>query len=1068
MVIKYPEDNKYKVTSMPPTTTTAAPVEAPSAAPKGSIFTDNSSAASSSHETSSGVDVPQSTSPDHAQGPDAAKAEPKNPPKIAKNMTLADRYLAKYPNNSKDEVIEVLQRKLDINNITDEEKIVLDELLHTNSEDASGASPQPTLYDSKKAEYEEIYSKTGTEYEKTSRVIDKYLFENNSEYANITNERQKRAYRDSMIASMREKLGYSSNITQAQRNIMQKEIAKLFIDAASSGVPLTKDTPSSEVKIRLSAIDNNSASSSSTSSIKDFKIDETKSTHEQLHDIVDYVLTQTDPNYRKLTDSKQKLAYIDAAKGKLSEQLFKIDINSKNLKPEEKDAIEKLAIAAFKTLQQSNGDESFDQAIKKLISDTTMQNEFICKVLTENNDLINKIQDPKVKLTFETALVKTNLYNEIKSNNPDKVVTERDILQKLKELQKNGKLDSEALKELYNVYTNLDKLDAELKAKNPHAQSLLSEESNLTSLASMSALAGMTPERFIEVALQDTSGKWPSSDVLKEKLSGLKKIVGEGTDAPGVMMVRDLLLKHHSVEEVGQMLRDAGMYSERAVKFFIAHGQHQLAADATNTIARVGTEQEKTAYSEILSVTASVLNSDGMKGLQTSLSTQAFSLFGDNLNQGVHQYYSQADQDAFRNSMVTDPNVSSDLKSLFTKSYIITGTSEQQLHDAQYFSTVNDSAVTEGLAASVNHISDHNVRNAVSSYVDNAIANNGYSSSEISAINNARATGQTSYSSSTSSASSSNSYTSSASNNTTQTTTYSNTAASGNSQQTVNISATNKNTVNELRAQLAQINYEHSLALRNKAISDLEHIIDKIQNDQEVRAQKQSELSAKEIKTEEEVAQIVKEAEIKSSQEQEKAQKDIANEFVEELEQDKKLEKKYNISIDTINELRNAQRQGDLSKIYSKLGSISADAQKHFIQYLSRKDTATIIGFIRNRSTDKSLIRELCKLNPSLIKVLDPNMLLDCGIAKADIIKYADPHQLSAFFYELAKVGNTDALNQFYEVLGNNSGDIAGISKPVPGDDRYFEMLKNNMSIASSKVPMRQDINKKVPRHLWG
>ena len=96
-------------------------------------------------------------------------------------------------------------------------------------------------------------------------------------------------------------------------------------------------------------------------------------------------------------------------------------------------------------------------------------------------------------------------------------------------------------------------------------------------------------------------------------------------------------------------------------------------------------------------------------------------------------------------------------------------------------------------------------------------------------------------------------------------------------------------------------------------------------------------------------------------------------------------------------------------------------------------------------------------------------MLMDCGIAKADIIKYSDSHQLAVLMYDLAKVGNTRELKLFYEALGDDAPNVASnISQPVPGDDRYFANLYRNMSTASSKVAMRYDIDKKVPRELWG
>ncbi len=426
-------------------------------------------------------------------------------------------------------------------------------------------------------------------------------------------------------------------------------------------------------------------------------------------------------------------------------------------------------------------------------------------------------------------------------------------------------------------------------------------------------------------------------------------------------------------------------------------------------------------------------------------------------------------------NILTSSNISNECKSTFTSNIVKSATTPQeQASYGQEFSKIKNSAVTEGLAAAEKYV-DASVKKQYSSYVDNAIKNNGYSADEVKNINTARETGQTSYERNASSTDSTNSSsktsqstTTNPVNNNSSSTSKTSTASSASSTK-VNISPANSNTVSQMKAQLAQLQYEHSIALRDKALDGLQNIIDKIQTDQQVRAQKQAELAAKEAKTDAEISQSIKEAETKSAQEQKKAEEQVAKETLAQIEEQEQLEKKYNISIEKINKLKSAARNGDLTTIYTELGTISADAQKHFVQYLSKKDTATIIGFIRNRSTDKSLIRELCRLNPGLIKSLDASMLMDCGIAKADIIKYSDSHQLAVLMYDLAKVGNTRELKLFYEALGDDAPNVASnISQPVPGDDRYFANLYRNMSTASSKVAMRYDIDKKVPRELWG
>lgn len=1081
MTIKYPNDeyNKYPVPSVSPSTDeqTSSVSQTTNTPAKPSLFTDKDGAVST---TNPGSIFPEKKGDSPATSPISSQRtntevlnsdSPSPAPKTAGEMTAVERYLAKFPDATADEVIEMLEAKIDKGTILDTEKEILEALKvekanqekvgKTNtvqdSKDVEDKKNEHTQYNDVKNEYDEIYSKPGTEYEKTSRVIDKYLTENDPEYASLK-PKEKRAYRDSYIASMREKLGYSKNITQAQRDVMQKEIAKLVIDAAASGTPLTKSTTSSEVKTRLQSIE-----SEKSLNLQNFKLDETKSVHEQLHDIVDFILTQTDPKYKKITDPKQKQAYIDAAKGQMSEQLLKIDINTKNLTDAEREAISRLAISAFKTMQKN------DITLDQLTKNSDMQNQFLAKVLTDphNKDLLSKIENQKIKLSLEVSLAKANIYNEIKAQNPKKTVQEKDILNKLLKMNKNGELKSDALKELHQVYTNLEKLDKELKAKNPNASGLLDEEANLTSLASMSALAGMTPEKFIKTSLCDNNGKLLTGEALQKKLIALKQIVGEGKDVPGVMILREQLLKNHSPNEVNKLLVDAGIYSKRSHIYAMANSQHSEIVNQTNAITGYGTPNQIAELKENFDISAVVIDAGGMKNIQTNLSNQAYNVYANNINTSIHTYYSQKAQDSFRNSMM-ESNVPAERKTSFTKSYIITGSAEQQLHDAQYFSTVKDASVTEGLAAAEKYV-DASVKKQYSSYVDNAIKNNGYSADEVKNINTARETGQTSYERSTEASSANSAQSKTEAKTSTQqktqsqaTATNPSTAQTNSNKTTVKLSASNSNSVQQMRQTLAQLQYESSVAKKEKAMQDLQNIIDKIQNDQEVRAQKQAELKAKEAKTDEEIASAIKEAETKSADKQKSDEAKIAQEAkssvqeLNEVVENQKVEnvaKKFNISVDDVKTLKEAHRQGDLNTIYTKLGSISAEAQKKFIQIISRKDTATIIGFIRNRSTDKALIKELCRLNPGLIKSLDADLLISCGLAKNDIIKYADRSQLSSMLASQARLGNTDLLNQFYEALGYSQEQISQEMSLIPGTYEWAEQMHNNMRNASTMAP---------------
>ncbi|MBP3846850.1 hypothetical protein J6I39_03785 [bacterium] len=459
------------------------------------------------------------------------------------------------------------------------------------------------------------------------------------------------------------------------------------------------------------------------------------------------------------------------------------------------------------------------------------------------------------------------------------------------------------------------------------------------------------------------------------------------------------------------------------------------------------------------------------------VTTNSIKVWGAPITQAVAEGMNNREIMTFDEALSSSRNIlnsdlNKDCKSALSFNMVKTAASpKEQLNYCESFSTIKDASVTEGLAAAEKFV-DASVKSQYSSYVDKAIKNNGYSQAEINNINTARETGKTSYernieAQSTNSAQPLKSQTKVS----TQQSTVTNisTAQISYSKSTVKLSAANSDLPKQFEQTLLQLQYQTSVAQKEKAMQDLQNIIDKIQNDQEVRAQKQAEIKAKEASTDEEIAEAIKTADEKSAQTQKTDEEKIANESKEsigelnEVVETPKIEevaKKFNISVDDVKELQEAHRQGDLNTIYTKLGSISVDAQKKFVQFISRKDTATIIGFIRNRSTDKSLIKELCRLNPNLIKSLDPDLLLDCGIAKADIIKYAGASQLAAMLASQARLGHTDVLNQFYEALGYNK-DVSYNNKNafLPGGDGFYSSYNrqdSSAAIASNTIPNRQ------------
>ena len=1073
----------------------AAPSATPSAAPKtdapNSVFVPEDQPKSAEKSQTAADSVPSSNPEAEAPGTPAEETSASPLDESVTDLaelTDIEKYILANPdlfpeNVTIDDVISYLSRKKDK---TDEEFALLASLKEPSASVSASAADkskagaaEPAEAKSseeqkKQVEYDKLYSEEGTAYQKTSRVLHKYLMENDSKYASLKTEKERQAYRDSQIAQMRQKMGLSKNMSQAQRDIMQANIAKLYIDAGVTGKNIAELKNKDDISNRIRDINNKKFADTN------FKFDTNKSAHEQLHDFIDYALSKNDKQYQKLTTKEQKQEYIDKYKNVLVERLLPLGIDARNLSADSIEAIDHIALAAIKTLQsQGKTLESLKDDLD--MTDSTKMQTFYAQVLSENKEYIEKIDNAAIKQVFNNVLNRAEIYLDLKNDGSTKKVTDRDIYNKLVELEKTGKLSKEqnALLEIYKKY------DTKCAA-------MLDREAKPMDFNALCIMANKTPEEFAKIILSDKNGNPLKGELLAERLNKIRPFLDADISSDVNEIIALQVQKNMGFETIGEsnnfLVKNGILTSDDHIKAVVLN-RPKNAANIANAINEFGSDEQKQELQKTHANIAGMFDDlNSQLEYNDNLSTNAYLVSIDAINSGVRKYYSLEQQDAYRNYSVSN-SLSAERTTAFTKSYILSGTPEQQLRDAQYFSTVKDPAVTEGMAAAEKHV-DSSIRHQYSECVDNAINNNGYNSQEIENINQARNSGQTSYernavssenktssssstsdtqkSKSASSAGSTNSSGKSDSTNSSSTKTSSASSSSSNTSeaQKVNVSTQSKSAVNNLKAKLSDIylqstqaSYEHSLAERKKTLDSLQAIIDKIQNDQEVRAQKQAEIAAKEAKTDEETAKAVQEADVKSADEQRSDEAKIVNEVAAELEEEEILEKKYDIPADTIKELKKARSDGDLSKIYSLL---PAKAKTHFVQYISKKDTATIIGFIRNRSTDKALIRELCKLNPSLIRILEPDLLESCGIAKADIIKYASPSHLSMLMYDLARTGKTDQLKQFMEALGDDAPDIALNSKPVPGDDRYFEGLYQNMSIASNKVAMRQNITKKV------
>lgn len=884
-----------------------------------------------------------------------------------------------------------------------------------------------------------LAEKDRTIYEKTSAILDEYITNHPEEYpqyAKMSAEKKKNL-RDSEMGKIFRTLAGKENINQQERKTATRDLAILLITIESKGLSLKQ--------LRQNPREMKSLIENGDKALFNNLIENIDTTNpdKALKDIAELYYTFTEPEYL-LLEGNQKQQYLKTHSNKLLNIFGIKDI--KAIPPEAKTNAANIMKGILTEL--SNNDMTIKDLTKMSAS---KQSEFLVKSLDkyekEHPGAFDKLM-PQTKKSFEILKAKTRLIQETGKEDP----TEREIFELLQKKEQSGQL-TEQEKMMLDSYKVMD------AAGKNKGKDFLKATADLTSNTTKIMITGMSYEAQFKHQLDGVTDKKEIQKIVTDIANGTNNDFDKVIQLEALRKV--LMEKGMKPEEIMKLLPED--LAQSITVGAISHPDKVQAAAATDIIASFDNPAMDEAANAANEALAEVRPPEWLKyygaNVQTTKYDQAFTTgINNNLNtETANQIFT-----FIANNATTDAKKTS----IVEYSLTTTNDTERIKTYTESYKTIKNPAVTEGMAAAAHNTTNSENATIINSAVDYAIENNGYSTSEINNINTARQTGQTSYERSTESSATNSAQSKTEAKTSTQqktqsqaTATNPSTAQTNSNKTTVKLSTSNSNSVQQMRRTLAQLQYESSVAKKEKAMQDLQNIIDKIQNDQEVRAQKQAELKAKEAKTDEEIASAIKEAETKSADKQKSDEAKIAQEAkssvqelneVVETQNVENVAKKFNISVDDVKTLKEAHRQGDLNTIYTKLGSISAEAQKKFIQIISRKDTATIIGFIRNRSTDKALIKELCRLNPGLIKSLDADLLISCGLAKNDIIKYADRSQLSSMLASQARLGNTDLLNQFYEALGYSQEQISQEMSLIPGTSEWAEQMHNNMRKAST------------------
>ena len=944
-------------------------------------------------------------------------------------------------------------------------------------------------------EYTELYQESGTDYEKTSRVLDKYLTENNESYAKLKEsyghaknkteknkiEQQMKKQRDKLIHDWQAVVNPGIDNSKLSVRLRQRgirEIGKIFAYAGEKGIK--QDSEELRDKKFISDIKSNRYEIEKIeTAIQSIDFEAAKDNPDKVIKEFAQAMLKDDAKYNSLTGEAQEKYLQEKIASTISDRIG-MKFSAEELQNNPRIAVLKKVMVSIIKKAKENGSD-----INKILNNKSILADELIKNMKKYEEEINKLPENERRdaKRFLTHIIISKKIN--KDIEKDGAITERDIYNNLKKRSVEEKNLNEDEKDLLRYLERINK----------HNPAILNQEFDYTSAVSMSIVLG---EKLNKIG-ERYSAYIDEGKTSNERITRLADVAAKfrGTNKASTILT-DIITRYEakngSIEKElisNKKLRNSTLYAA-----YIAN----INLDANDPESRIAAVNSHKLLNKMgkLSTAEAIAYKNSISGWSEN----------DHIRMGKEKEYrnvlSENKQLRSLNTQVVLANFSDNsirniqkeniktgdkkFNTLYSQSLIESADPKRQISLSKELLSLHDSATTEGIAAAEQSV-DSSVREEYSKALNNEINSGYYTTEQKANFQTARETGQTSFER-TQSSEGAKSEASNLNNKTTSPISSSTPEAGVRPTKvtisTIYISQESKTYAREIKTTLAQLDSENKKAEAMKKAADN---IAKIQKDAIEREYTKAE--QQKIQEQKQAVETAQKENAKKSEE--KLKSDIAKavdtsieEIKEELPASPEAAEVQKAFGEMFNELKAYAKAGQIDQVYSLLGKIPK-AQEKFLEKLATKHISTITHFIK--TADKAVIRQLCELNPSLIAVLDKSTLLEIGISKAKIIKYGDKDQIAGLLTDLQMSSTKDTLNEFYEIMGikeDNPQDPAEAVKKngnVNGGDDHMARLMQNMKDASknNEIALSSNIvggssyrfpegtKKKLdPKEFWG
>lgn len=605
-------------------------------------------------------------------------------------------------------------------NITKEESQVLaqlrafEESLKNDGKKVAGEDVSAEVEKIKMVMSEEFRNKTNNE--KLDVFIEYYLSKTDENFNNLSNKEKPKYIEEqrkdllSIVSSDRELFCKFEN----QKAV--KDAALLLSAAEKSGISLEEYKNMPQEKLQQIIKQEGQETLKQVLTLVPPEKLEGKSSKEKIDAYADYFLSVSDDEYNSLENAEDKAAY---RKKKFNEFIEK-DLHIKNWSNLSEDSQEKYltyGLSVLKGLAEEG--KSFED-----------YNNF--SLYNKTQFLINRLNlenNPKNAEIIKNTKEKLDLINEIQSagiENP----TEKDVYNHLQRLENQGKLTTEQ-KNLLKEYNVCKEIGLEIEHEHINVSS-----NNLRAKA-----LGCEVKDYIQDSLKDLN-----KDNYKE-YSKIAKEIARGAvvdkSIEDLHQMRNILKEKGLSQKQIDDLIPAKFYNRLQAKG-LAHNDGKLVAKAIDSAMQSKDTRSKEITENTVEISAKYLKDDELVTVgETAIQHEPLvKPFAKSINN--REYITKEAAANVSQKILSSDNVSNASKAVFTKDFVTEAAvngAEEQVYFGKVLSTIDNPAVTEGLAAASNSV-DSSVRAQYNSYVDSAAKN--YSLEQQATIRSAQQSGEVS------------------------------------------------------------------------------------------------------------------------------------------------------------------------------------------------------------------------------------------------------------------------------------------------------------------------------------